>query len=259
MRCAVLGRDVSRSLSPALHAAAARQLGIELAYEAVSCPTESSFLSALSDLQQAGATGVNVTHPYKLAALRWVDAATADARTMGSVNTIVLGPSTEGDNTDGPGLLRWWSTEPDDWFDAVQVLGSGGAARAVVWALARRRCRRIVVSGRSEASWARPWGIETAPLEPLVSASMVVNTLPPDADPVAWRSLGAAPRLVDLNYRLDRRPTELVRRMADTGRTAVDGGRMLAEQGALSMARWTGLPLEPIRSAMLAFIRGSAF
>src|SRR5882672_172372 len=93
--------DVSRSLSPQLHRAAAAELGIALDYHSVSCPDEPAFHRAVDRLRAAGAIGANVTVPYKLAALARSDQLAEVAKQIGAVNRLHFsGQGIFGDNTD---------------------------------------------------------------------------------------------------------------------------------------------------------------
>jgi shikimate dehydrogenase len=248
---AVLGRDVSRSLSPLLHGAAASTLGLDVAYVPVSCGDADHFRRAVDALICLGALGANVTIPYKDHARQLATELSATAAEIGAVNTLTFSTGKiAGDNTDGPGLLRTFEDMPDDRFARVQILGAGGAARAAVWAVRARGAGEIRVC-------ARRGGAGVKPLEPFQGATLVISSLPNDAAIAAdvlarWIDLAARPFLYDLAYGGPGEASPLVARAREAGLSACDGQHMLLEQAALALAGWTGGEVSAIRVAMRA-------
>jgi shikimate dehydrogenase len=136
-RLAVLGHPVAHSRSPAMQTAALEQLGLaeEWEYGAIELAPE-EFEARVRALPGEGYAGANVTVPHKQAALALADAPSEVAREIGAANTLVFNGETIGaHNTDADGFLRSLP-EPAAGKRAL-VLGAGGAARAVVWALVR--------------------------------------------------------------------------------------------------------------------------
>ncbi len=256
---AVLGRDVSGSLSPRLHAAAAAALGLDVAYVPVSCADPAGFGEAVRALRVLRARGANVTIPYKLDALALSTSLGAEARAIGAVNTLTFeGDEVLGDNTDGPGLARVLRGLGPAALEHVAVLGAGGSARAAVWAAREVGARRVsIVARRPEAARALADALGGAPASPAerVDASAVVSCLPVDAagaDPGAWVDLAARPSLVDLAYAGPAGVTPLVRAALARSLVALDGRALLVEQAALALARWTGADPEALRIPMRA-------
>ncbi|MCB9654556.1 MAG: hypothetical protein H6729_10560 [Deltaproteobacteria bacterium] len=260
----VLGRDVSRSLSPMLHQAAATRCGVDLAYVPVSCADEAHFHRVLDALMTIGACGANVTIPYKRLALARSHRVSEAAAEMGAVNTLTFGRAGEiaGDNTDGPGLLRLFDDLPDARFACVQLLGAGGVARAVGWALARRgvRAEQIHVCARrpaqAEAVAAHVGsGAGATAFQRIRGATLVLSGLPSDPSlaeraMTEWVDTAARPMIYDLGYQRDARETPLTARARAAGLEAVDGRALLVEQAALSFALWTGSEAAVVRNAM---------
>lgn len=263
VRLAVFGSDVSRSLSPTIHAAAAEAVGIDVRYDAISASSSEAFLEALDALRAEGGRGANVTIPYKLDALAYATELSEAARAIGAVNTLSFeGERVHGDNTDGPGFAR--VLEGRD-LSRVRVLGAGGSARAVVWAALSAGAGRVEVASRRpeqrEALTSELGGVP-CPFDVGAPPTLVVATLPKGeavAD-LAMASFDAAARpvLVDLAYASPTAPSPLVARARAAGLEAEDGLGLLAEQGALSFVRWTGAALEPVRAAMHAALGRSA-
>lgn len=260
---AVLGEQVQTSLSPRLHAAAARAMDIDLAYVPVVCRDEAHFRRAVGALAELGAAGANVTMPYKQAALALCVEVTEAARAIGAVNTLTFSADglLSGANTDGPALVRLFACLPPDRLARVQILGAGGAARSVAWALAEVGAAEVHVAARRHAEdVATRFGARGGPLTQVEAATLVVSTLPgePEVARTAlreWVDRSGRPHIYDLAYGTAERPSALVTEARAEGLTAADGRGMLVEQAALALSRWTGQPVEPLRRAMKVELR----
>ena len=267
---AVIGSPVRHSRSPAIHNAAFGALGLDWVYMAFEvAPGEVA--DALAGMRALGVSGLSVTIPHKEAAAAVVDELSATARALGAVNTIVVhdGGVLFGENTDAAGFL---ASLGDAGIDArgrrCVVRGAGGAARAVVWALAVAGADEIVVVPGRDASRAAA----TARLAGVVGrvgdaadvggAGIVVN-----ATPLGLGSglVGGAARelpfdpasLVPGQVVVDLVPsptTPLLEAAAARGATVVDGLGMLVHQGALAFQLWTGRepPIDVMRAAAAA-------
>ncbi|HWC10761.1 MAG TPA: hypothetical protein VG455_06010, partial [Acidimicrobiales bacterium] len=135
---AVIGDPVRHSLSPVLHNAAFRALELDWVYLAFEVPGGEA-AAALTGMRALGIEGLSVTMPHKGDAAASVDELSAAALAVGAVNTVVPLPDgrLSGDNTDGAGFLASLAEEGFDPAGQVcLVVGAGGAARAVVHALA---------------------------------------------------------------------------------------------------------------------------
>lgn len=256
-RAGVLGWPVAHSRSPAIHEAAYAAAGLEgWRYQLLPVPPE-LLAETLRALPAAGFVGANVTIPHKEAALAAADTATDAARAIGAANSLRFDSEgrIEADNTDAPGFLAALGEPPPG---RAVVLGAGGSARAVVWALAsagvqvevwnRTPRRAEVVAGELGAR-------AVAEVEPgglLVNATSV--GLDPADDPFAELPLEAARMgewdvVADLVY--GAAETALAGAARAAGARVVDGLEVLVRQGALSFERWTGIgaPLPAMRAA----------
>ncbi len=152
MHLYLLGYPLGHSLSPAIHNAAFREAGLkDWRYELLPAPPE-ALPQAVERVRAADCLGGNVTIPHKEAVIPLLDALTPAAQAIGAVNTLFKrGGLLWGDNTDAEGF----------WLDVQRVfgdlpageallLGAGGAARAVAYALARRGWRVTVAARRPE-------------------------------------------------------------------------------------------------------------
>ena len=247
-RFGVAGWPVKHSRSPAMHRAAYEALGLtDHHYQRLPLPPE-LFNETVRALSRAGFAGINVTIPHKERALGLAGTATPRAREIGAANTLTFGPdgAIHADNTDAPGLLAALGDPPG----TALVLGAGGSARAVVWAL-RQAGTEVAVLARTR-SRAEVLGVRM--VDRPIRAECLVNCTPvgmetADEVPVAPEGFMT---VVDLVYREG--GTALVRRAEQAGATTIDGIEILVRQGALSFESWTGreAPLDAMRLAARA-------
>jgi shikimate dehydrogenase len=264
---AVIGNPVRHSLSPALHNAAFAALGLDwvyVAFEVAEGPA--AVRAALAGMGTLGIEGLNVPMPHKTAVAEAVDELTEAARALRAVNTVVRGANGRlvGHNTDGAGFVASLREAGHDPAGArCVVLGGGGAARAVVQALAAAGATEVAVVNRTEAraiEAARLAGAagRVAALDAVGGADVVVNAtsvgMGADAGalPLDPARLRRGQVVADLVYHpLD---TALLGAARAAGATAVDGLGMLVHQAALAFELWTGRqpPVGDMRAAALA-------
>jgi shikimate dehydrogenase len=261
----LIGDPVAHSLSPIMHNAAFRALGIDASYEL--WQTDAGNIDArIARVRLEDVLGANVTVPHKQAVMARMDEVSDTARQIGAVNTIVkTGAGLRGDNTDAFGFRR--SIEmayPDLSPKRAIVLGAGGASRAVIVALQEMRLEHIVLSNRTEAraqSLGAEFGVEVIPWDSVAErafpgADLVVNATAlgwHDEMPIDETALDRLPEgalVMDLTYR----ETPLLRAAKGRGHHALDGLGMLIHQGARSFELWLGqeAPVEVMRDAVLA-------
>ncbi|MBO6574514.1 MAG: shikimate dehydrogenase [Rhodothermales bacterium] len=268
----LLGHPVAHSLSPAIHNTALAEIGLAGRYEAWDVsPQEVG--SVLRDWRGSAVAGANVTVPHKQAVIPFLTELSPAASQIGAVNTIVVsGDQRIGHNTDFAGFLQPLTES----HEKVLILGAGGSARAVLYALCQHTdARHVVVCSRKTqrsrllidsmdsmcvTASVAPWEKRTE-LAPL--ADLVVNTTPvgmaPHADSspleaVNWR---AEQTVYDLIY--TPRPTRLLTQAASCGATIIDGLAMLIGQADAAFRLWTGhaMPLPAVRHAVEAALSPS--
>jgi shikimate dehydrogenase len=257
----VAGFPVAHSRSPAMHNAALRELGLDWLYVALPLPPE-LFAETARTLAASGYRGVNVTIPHKQAAHDLADERTPAATAIGAANTLTYeGGGIEADNTDAAGFLDALGFDPAGL--RVLVLGAGGSARAVVWALREAGAGEVSVWNRTgERAHALAVDLGVRHVEHPHVADLVVNCTSVGLDPaveeeeataaVALSGVDPPATFCDLVYGAG--PTPLARWAERGGARVVDGLDVLVRQGARSLERWTGLPA-PIE-AMRAAARG---
>jgi len=279
IRLGLLGYPLSHSLSPRLHAAAFKSLGLEGEYRLYPvAPDDRDGLTQLIGRVRSGELhGLNVTIPHKQAVLPLLEKLTPSAEAIGAVNTIYLeGDKLIGHNTDAAGLLtdmQKYVSQGSSEKKAL-VLGAGGAARAIVYALltdhwtvtlAVRRAdieqagalvRSMKQDGRN--SFLRSVLLEAGELSPLSDGiRLVVNTTPvgmfPEVGYSPWPEGLLFPHgavAYDLVY--NPRETMFIQQARAEGLCTASGIGMLVEQAALSFETWTGLV--PSRDAMFSAV-----
>ena len=251
-RCAVLGRPIAHSLSPALHRAGYRACGLDWSYEAYDVgPAE--LPGFVADLDGSW-RGLSLTMPLKRAVLPLLDELDERARQAGAANTVLLdGRRRLGANTDVPGAaaaVRERSSAP---VTRALVLGGGATAASVLLALADLGCReaRLLVRSAERArdtleAVARhpaPPAVEVRELaaaRPEDGWDIVVSTLPGGVQTPGLAAFTAGvPVVFDVGY--DPWPTLLAAQVT-ADQVLVSGLDLLVHQAALQFTMMTGLP-----------------
>jgi shikimate dehydrogenase len=274
---AVLGSPISHSLSPVLHLAAYRALGLSnWSYGAHELQARElgGFVAGLGP-QWAG---LSLTMPLKEAAFEVADEVSDLAREVGAINTLVRGSDGgwAGDNTDVYGVSQALREAGCENVANAVVLGSGATARSVVAALASLGCTKVTFAVRSGArketlDQAGRAGLQVDVVELCQVADLlgetrvVVSTLPMNALPgntlpenaLTGRAFPKGPRpvghlLLDVVY--TGWPTPLARTFHEAGASVVSGLEMLVHQAAEQVRLMTGLcpPVAEMRAAGLA-------
>ena len=271
----VIGWPVKHSLSPPMHNAAFAALGLDWVYVPFEVAPE-AVGAALSGMRALGIRGLNVTIPHKAAVAGLVDEVDDMAAALEAVNTVHNREGRlVGYNTDGPGFLRSLQEAGHEVRGKrVALIGAGGSARSVAYAVAREgaaslsivarkiaQARDLAELVRQRAAYERimPAGLELADAQTRVTeAEIVVDSTPvgmhPQTDvapvvPASWLHEGQV--VCDLTY--NPRETTLLRAARSRGAMTVDGTGMLVHQGAVAFEIWTGetAPVDVMREALL--------
>jgi len=246
-RLGVCGWPVAHSRSPQMHNAALAVLGLDWRYQRLPIPSQ-LFARTVRALPALGFRGVNATIPHKEAALAVADVASESARAIGAANTLTFEPggAIHADNTDASGFLA--ALPRSAYGKTALVLGAGGSARAVIYALRQAGASEVRVWNRTAdraAAVARELGaiaVERAEPADIVVNCTSIGLQNPDetfkALPVRADELSAGCLVVDMVYRLG--GTLFLQAAASAGAEVVDGLEILVAQGAASLERWTG-------------------
>jgi shikimate dehydrogenase len=261
VRLGVVGWPVAHSRSPAIQNAALEAVGLEgWRYQLLPVPPR-LFDETVRALPAAGFRGVNVTIPHKQAALKVATEPSARAAAIGAANTLVFdsayGESITADNTDAPALIDALPFAAAG--RTALVLGAGGSARAVVWALLDAGAAEVWVWNRTpERAGALAAQLGGTPVRSSRPADILIHCTSIGLDiadptfkhlPLCADDLAGYGCVVDLVYTAHE--TALVRAARERGVSVVDGLDLLVRQGALSFERFTGrpAPLEVMRAA----------
>lgn len=269
MRFGVIGDPIAHSLSPLMMNHAFAVVGLNAVYMAFHVKPE-QLEHAMSGIRGLGFRGANVTIPHKQAVMDYLDEIDDGARVIGAVNTVVNeGGKLIGYNTDGIGYVR--SLEEECNIDLqgrnIVLIGAGGAARGVAYALAKKNPSSICIVNRTvgkaeqlAASLAAYGDIRGMGMEKLDDikehADIVINTtslgMHPNvedrpADPTLFRS---GTIISDLIY--NPRMTRWLREAAEHGCKIHSGLGMFIYQGAYAYEYWTGqeAPVQEMRQAV---------
>lgn len=254
----IFGDPVEHSLSPRMHNAAYRELGLDFVYVPFR-PTVRRFSEAVQAMRTLGIAGANVTVPFKEAAAAACDRVTDTVRVVGAANTLYFDRGRlVGENTDGLGFASALGAHG---FrirgKRALVIGAGGAARAVVWALTEYGAADIVISNRTPgkakaiAKMFRSHlaGVHHCDLEVLddfdflETRQLVVNATSVGLTRKDFLdySVEATPEdCVHFDLVYAEEPTPFLRMAQTVNRPTIDGRHMLVHQGAAAFKLFTG-------------------
>ncbi len=261
----IFGDPVRQSISPAMHNAAFRALGLDFIYLPfhVYSKTQSTLKNAIEAIRALDIKGVNITIPHKEEAIKFIDEVSPDAEAAGSVNTIVnRNGRLFGFNTDGEGFLIGIKKEAN--FSPrgknIIIIGAGGAARSIIFSLLRKKASSVVVANRTEAraeALARGFrktlkgarisamGLDVKEIERLAPrADLVVNTtsigmMGKGSMDFPMHALEKNAIVADIVYKPVE--TDFIKKAKRCGLRTHNGLNMLIAQGALTFRLWTGM------------------
>ena len=259
--CGLIGDPVEHSMSPVMHNAAFREIGIDYLYVPFQVK-ESELGKAIEGMRALNMKGLNVTIPHKVAVLQFLDELDNLAEKIGAVNTIVNDDGVlTGYNTDGTGFLKALlegGIEPEG--KNVVILGAGGASRAISFTLADRDAHLVILNRLLELDWAEELAnrisqtfsrtVEALELNrenlarALEKAEILVNAtsvgMSPDIDQSPVDADLLRPDIIVFDIVYNPIKTRLLREAEMAGAKTVSGVDMLVWQGALAFEQWTG-------------------
>lgn len=252
----VIADPVGHSLSPTIHNAAFRKLGMNKVYLPFRVPRE-DLDRFMVDCEQLGIRGLSVTIPHKEAILPHVARVDESASTIGAVNTVIYGEGNFGTNTDYEAAMDSLETavdvaegdEPLAGRTAL-LLGSGGVAKAVGYGLVKRGAK-VIIAARSETrgealakklkassvSWSERHEIEDE-IDILVNCTPIGMHPNVDETPFEREFIGKTFVVFDTVYNPEQ--TLLIKEARDVGCRTVTGVEMFVRQAALQFKHFTG-------------------
>ena len=255
-RAAVLGNPISHSLSPKLHNYWLKRYGLQGEYTALQV-TEDALAETLRRMPGEGFIGANVTLPHKVSVMQLADHITDRATLIGAANTLIFKDDGKifADNTDGYGFMANLRQGAPDWdpkAGPAAIFGAGGAARAIIVALADAGVPEILLSNRTRPkaeALKADFGARIQVVDWVQAGSMledartVINTTSlgmkgAQEFKVSLDALRPDAVVTDIVYNPLR--TKFLQTAEAMGCTTVDGLGMLLHQGVPGFERWFG-------------------
>lgn len=259
---AVIGDPIDHSLSPSIHGAAFRDLGMDCSYISYRVPA-GELEDGVEALKKIGISGFNVTIPHKIDMVKLLDSLDETCSLTGAANTVSV----------EDGRLRGYNTDMDGFLDpldrrgidpegmSVLLAGAGGAARAIVAGLAKRKASSVTISNRSReragelCRFAERLGLDAKVGGPGAAGyDMAVNStslgMAGESSPVSFE--GAKGIIAyDIVYRPVK--TDFIARAKGAGASIVYGYEMLLGQAARSFRIWHGrdAPYDSMKRVLL--------
>ena len=252
---AVIGDPIAQSKSPDMHQAWYEEMGVDAAYIPVHVKPE-NLEQAVASFKLLGASGWNVTIPHKQTIIPFLDELDELAKKMGAVNTVVRDSDgkLKGYNTDGPGFVR--SLEEaigtEHCNEALLLIGAGGAARGIAFALQQAGYRNITIANRTLANAQAI--VEKMGIGQAVTMAQAEEKLDAYKIFVQTTPAGMSTGNFDLPFSLEKFPEEAI--AADIvynplmtpfllaaeqkGAKIVNGLGMFVHQGATAYEHWLG-------------------
>lgn len=257
---AVIGNPIKHSLSPAMHNAAFKELGVDATYEAL----EVEHLDRAYGHLKATYAGINVTIPHKIEIMEFIDEKEMAADLIGAVNCVEFGETAKGFNTDMYGAIEALKTKvPELKGKNVLVLGAGGAARAIVYGCAmeganvaiynRTKEKADDIAADMKESMDKEVDVldecELSGFDVLVNATSVGMHPDVDESPV---DCPIPPKMVVMDMVYNPLKTKLLKQAKKAGARTIDGVEMFVRQGAESLRVWGYKPpVQVMRKAVL--------
>jgi shikimate dehydrogenase len=255
IQAAVIGHPIAHSKSPAIHNYWIQKYGLQGQYMAIDIAPE-NLRACVNELADAGYAGFNVTVPHKVSIFDICTQVDETARQIGAVNTVVLRDGEiSGTNTDAFGFMEnLKSTRPVFYKDRpAVVLGAGGAARAIVYALLQEGFQNIIITNRTDEKAKLLCDMSAQTMTPvdwdmresaLKNAGLLVNTTSSGMsgkDPLVMdlKHLPADALVSDIVYA----PlmTDLLKNAQGRGNPIVTGIGMLLHQARPAFQKWFGV------------------
>ena len=253
-KAGVIGWPITQSRSPSIHGTWLNELGIDGSYEKYAVePNE--LPSFIENLQHNGVAGLNLTIPHREQVLSLVDEITDEVKTIGAANTLWFqDDKLIAGNTDGYGFLTHLQTSAPKWqaTKPAVILGAGGAARAIIFALLQAGVPEIILTNRTQEradQLAKEFGNKLSTIawqnkeEALIRCGLLVNStsLGMTGKPALEINIETLPNqavVYDIVYApLE---TDLLKAARLKGLATVDGLGMLLHQAVPGFEKWFG-------------------
>ncbi|MCY8104021.1 shikimate dehydrogenase [Bacillus mojavensis] len=271
----VIGNPIAHSMSPDIHNAALKDLGLDGHYHAFKVE-EDSLEDAVKGIRALGVQGINVTVPHKVSIMDHLDHIDESAKVLGAVNTVRReGDKLVGYNTDGEGFVKSLMRILDKPISELSFLmiGAGGAARAIFTTIVRDNperfdiCNRTIEKAKQLSESAPSFrNVEVLSIkeaeERLEQYDVIIHTtsvgMYPNVEDIPLSLQRAASSAVVCDIVYNPIQTSLLKEAKQKGLKTLDGVGMFVEQAALSFRLWTGHEpdVEKMRSIVVGKLGG---
>ncbi|MDM5302575.1 shikimate dehydrogenase [Bacillus subtilis] len=272
----VIGNPIGHSMSPDIHNASLKDLGLDGHYHAFKVE-EDDLEDAVKGIRALGVQGINVTVPHKVSIMDYLDHIDDSAKVIGAVNTVRReGDKLVGYNTDGEGFVKSLMKVLDKPISELSFLmiGAGGAARAIFTAIARNVPKKFDICNRTlEKAKQLTESTPSFQNKEVLSIKEAEERLEQYDVIIHTTSVGMYPNVNDVPISLQRAPssavvcdivynpiqTALLKEANQKGLKTLDGVGMFVEQAALSFQLWTGQEpdIEKMRSIVIGKLGGT--
>lgn len=259
--CLIIGYPVKNSLSPLIHNAGYKKLGIDKEFTFLKAEVKPEHLKmAIDGVRAFGIRGVSVTMPHKQAVIKYLDKTDKDAKKIGAVNTIVNNNGKlTGYNTDWLGAVLALEKKTNLKRKKVAVIGAGGAARAIVYGLMKKEAAAKIFNRSLDKAkqLAKEFGCDysgLADLNEVESMDIIINATSLGMDnnlsPIDKKYLNRNQIIFDVVY--SPKETKLIKDGLEKGAKVIFGYEMLLYQAVAQFKLYTGMaaPVEVMRKAL---------
>ena len=265
---AVIGDPIDHSLSPTIHNAAYRQLGLECTYIAYRIP-KGQLDVEIDSLKKIKISGFNVTIPHKINVMEYLDELDENCKTIGACNTVVNDDGNlKGYNTDMDGFLEPIKNRNISIQDSnILLFGAGGAARAIIAGLAKEKARHVTIVNRTtehglqlkEFSGSIGLNSEVKTIEEMnefhADYDLIINSsslgLKNESSPIPIKIINQETVVYDIVYKPVN--TELIKESKKKNAETIYGYEMLLGQAVRSFEIWLEqkAPYDEMKKALL--------
>ena len=265
---AVIGDPIDHSLSPTIHNAAYRQLGLECTYIAYRIP-KGQLDVEIDSLKKIKISGFNVTIPHKINVMEYLDELDENCKTIGACNTVINDDGNlKGYNTDMDGFLEPIKNRNISIQDSnILLFGAGGAARAIIAGLAKEKARHVTIVNRTtehglqlkEFSGSIGLNSEVKTIEEMnefhADYDLIINSsslgLKNESNPIPIKIINQETVVYDIVYKPVN--TELIKESKKKNAEIIYGYEMLLGQAIRSFEIWLEqkAPYDEMKKALL--------
>lgn len=265
---AVIGDPIDNSLSPNIHNAAFKKLGLDCTYIAYRVPKE-ELAAGVESLKKIKISGFNVTIPHKVAMIKFLNTVDENCSIIGATNTV----------SNDEGKLRGYNTDMEGFLDPIKkrslpikdskvlLIGAGGAARAITAGFAKEMARKITIANRTLQNanalvqFAHKIGIDANAVtldqvgETASDYNFIVNAtsigMKSEPSPISTKTINEKSVVYDIVSKPIN--TDLIQQSKKNGATIIYGYEMLLGQAALAFKIWHGIeaPYDTMKKSIL--------